>query len=379
MVGYRDQKALVEESLLLPLLFPDTFDSVVAGTRDLADGPAPDIRPKAILLHGAPGTGKTSCARAIAARSRLPLVYLPLEAVASKWYGEGEQKLAAVFEACGRLAREGAVQAPHTHSGGEEGSGVNGEGAAGSLSSANGHGGCVLLFLDEIDALAGARDTNSMHEATRRALSVLLRKIDGLEGDEGVVVIGATNRWARLTLTATLRVSSKREWTESGFVSRVRIGPEPCQQGEWLWGIRHKDTMFMAGAMVPPAPHVSLLKEGATDTAHPQTHTLPPPLPQAARPRLGSPLALRRGHPLPAAVGGRARRHLWPVRQAAAAGQPRPPCPDVRRVEREEHSGCLQRCAHPARPQGAGRRRAAVILSSTSLLELSTHDPPSRR
>jgi hypothetical protein len=234
LVGYNEQKAQVEESLLLPLLFPEAFDAVVAGTRDVAGtresvagtresvagtrdsaGTGPDIRPKAILLHGAPGTGKTSCARAMAARSRLPLVYLPLEAVASKWYGEGEQKLAAVFDACGRLARELDVQAPavlgQTGSGGEVVSTghttavcrpagevtVQTPAAPGQQdSSGPAGGGVVLLFLDEIDALAGARGSNSMHEATRRSLSVLLRKIDGFEADEAIVVIGATNRSA---------------------------------------------------------------------------------------------------------------------------------------------------------------------------------------
>eukprot|EP00967_Tisochrysis_lutea_P115732 scaffold185667_cov27-Tisochrysis_lutea.AAC.1 len=176
LVGYNEQKLMVEESLLLPLLFPDAFDSVVSGTRDSYD--ANDIRPKAILLHGAPGTGKTSCARAIAARSRLPLVYLPLEAVASKWYGEGEQKLASAFDECSRLARDAAPKLPGVNI-------VDGEAGSGRR---------VLLFLDEIDALAGARDSKSMHEATRRTLSVLLRKIDGFEADDGVVVIGATNR-----------------------------------------------------------------------------------------------------------------------------------------------------------------------------------------
>ncbi|KAL4356370.1 hypothetical protein AHAS_Ahas09G0079900 [Arachis hypogaea] len=51
----------------------------------------------------------------------------------------------------------------------------------------------AIIFLDEIDSFAAARD-NEMHEATRKILSVLLRQIDGFEQDNKVVVIAATNR-----------------------------------------------------------------------------------------------------------------------------------------------------------------------------------------
>lgn len=107
-----------------------------------------------------------------------PLVYVPVESVVSKWYGEAEQKLRSVFELTRKLGK-------------------------------------AVLFLDELDAFAGNRD-NSMHEVTRRMLSVLLRQLDGLDnqdvnkdgkdGKEGadgeekekkkwhVVLVGATNR-----------------------------------------------------------------------------------------------------------------------------------------------------------------------------------------
>ncbi|MEJ2761332.1 MAG: ATP-binding protein [Gammaproteobacteria bacterium] len=51
----------------------------------------------------------------------------------------------------------------------------------------------VILFLDEIDSLAGSRE-GGMFEATRRVLSVLLRKIDGFDTRDGILTIGATNR-----------------------------------------------------------------------------------------------------------------------------------------------------------------------------------------
>lgn len=53
--------------------------------------------------------------------------------------------------------------------------------------------GSVILFIDEIDSLATSRETG-LHEATRRILSTLLRKIDSFESDGEVLVICATNR-----------------------------------------------------------------------------------------------------------------------------------------------------------------------------------------
>lgn len=53
--------------------------------------------------------------------------------------------------------------------------------------------GKVIIFIDEIDALARSRSTD-MHEASRRILSTLLRKIDSFESNTNVMLICATNR-----------------------------------------------------------------------------------------------------------------------------------------------------------------------------------------
>lgn len=86
--------------------------------------------------------------------SERALVYVPVEAIASKWYGESEERLAEIFDLAGRI--EGAN-----------------------------------LFLDEIDSLVGSRD-DGMHEATQRSLSVLLRSLQGLDSDSSPLLIGAT-------------------------------------------------------------------------------------------------------------------------------------------------------------------------------------------
>lgn len=144
LVGYESQKRIIEETALLWIAHPEAVDRVARGTRARPSRP----RPRALLLEGPPGTGKTSAARVLAARAGVPLVVVPLEALGSKWYGEAEKRLADA------LAAARAMPAP----------------------------GC-LLFLDELDSLAGRRG-GDMHEATRRQLGVLLRELDGFDASE---------------------------------------------------------------------------------------------------------------------------------------------------------------------------------------------------
>lgn len=113
-------------------------------------------RPKCVLFEGPPGCGKTTSAKIISQQVEIPLVYMPLEAIMSKFYGESESKLAEIFEAAAAM-------------------------------------GSVILFIDEVDSLATSRESG-LHEATRRILSTLLRKIDSFESDGEVLVICATNR-----------------------------------------------------------------------------------------------------------------------------------------------------------------------------------------
>lgn len=83
-------------------------------------------------------------------------MHVPVEAVASKWYGQSEKHLARVFHGARSLGK-------------------------------------CIVFLDEVDSLAATRAAD-MNEATRRLLGVLLRQIDGFSSAPGVVVLAATNR-----------------------------------------------------------------------------------------------------------------------------------------------------------------------------------------
>jgi len=151
LAGYEKVKKQVKDTVVLPLMHPELFDEIVKMTRKNYES----IRPKAVLFEGPPGTGKTTMARLIAGETKATLVYVPIESIMSKWYGQSENNLEKIFRECAKMDS--------------------------------------ILFLDEIDSLAVSRDGN-IHEATRRVLSVLLRKIDGFNQGKSTILIGATNQ-----------------------------------------------------------------------------------------------------------------------------------------------------------------------------------------
>jgi len=155
LAGYETAKQEIKDTIILPLKHPEVYDGVAKNTRRFESS----IRPRAVLFEGPPGTGKTTSARIIASKANAKLIYVPIESIMTKWYGESSRNLSQIFDRAHDL-------------------------------------GDVILFLDEIDSLAGNRE--NIHEATRRVLSVLLRKLDGFTPEEKVITIGATNRMGDL-------------------------------------------------------------------------------------------------------------------------------------------------------------------------------------
>ncbi|KXZ30266.1 AAA family ATPase [Leptospira santarosai] len=152
VAGYEGVKQQILESVILPLKNPDMLSELSKLTRKFPS----DTRPRAVLFEGDPGVGKTTMARVVSCMTGLPLIYVPVESIMSKYYGESAQNMAYVFEVAALFP-------------------------------------ACLIFLDEIDSLAGNRE-EGMFEATRKILSVLLRKIDGFSSQRNSVTIGATNR-----------------------------------------------------------------------------------------------------------------------------------------------------------------------------------------
>jgi cell division protease FtsH len=112
--------------------------------------------PKGVLLTGPPGTGKTLLARAVAGEAAVPFCHISGSEITGFVVGLGAHRVRSLFA---KARKTGGV-----------------------------------IFIDEIDALGGARGRNRSHNEDDRTLNQLLVEMDGFSPTEGVVVIGATNR-----------------------------------------------------------------------------------------------------------------------------------------------------------------------------------------
>jgi len=115
--------------------------------------------PRGVLMVGSPGTGKTLLARAIAGEAKVPFFTISGSDFVEMFVGVGASRVRDMFE-------QGKKAAP------------------------------CIIFIDEIDAVgrhrgAGVGGGNDEREQT---LNQLLVEMDGFEGNEGVIVIAATNR-----------------------------------------------------------------------------------------------------------------------------------------------------------------------------------------
>ena len=110
--------------------------------------------PTGLLLAGPPGTGKTTVAKVLAAQARCSFYPVSGADVMSKWVGESERNIRQLFE----RARQNRPS---------------------------------IVFIDEIDAIAGRRGDIEIHDSQ---VNQLLAEIDGIAGQRGLFVIGATNR-----------------------------------------------------------------------------------------------------------------------------------------------------------------------------------------
>ena len=143
--GLTEAKQELIEAVEWPLEFPDSFRRM--GIRP----------PRGILLYGAPGTGKTLMARAVANESNANFISVKGPELLSKWVGESEKAVREVF----KKARQTAP---------------------------------TIIFFDEVDSLAPKRGANSGSHVTESVVNQLLTEMDGLEEMQDVVVIAASNR-----------------------------------------------------------------------------------------------------------------------------------------------------------------------------------------
>ncbi|MBN1385938.1 CDC48 family AAA ATPase [Candidatus Woesearchaeota archaeon] len=143
--GLEDAKQELIEAVEWPLKYPDAF-------KRLGVNP-----PKGVLMYGAPGTGKTMLAKAVANESESNFILVKGPELLSKWVGESEKAVRKIFE----KARQTAP---------------------------------TIIFFDEMDALAPRRGISTDSHVSDKVVNQLLTEMDGLEDMHDVVMIAATNR-----------------------------------------------------------------------------------------------------------------------------------------------------------------------------------------
>ncbi len=137
-----------------------------------------------VLLYGPPGCGKTYLARATAGEINAKFISVGLHEILDMWIGNSEKNLHEVFEA------------------------------------ARHHAPCVL-FIDEVDAL-GASRSDLRQSALRHTINQFLAEMDGIDqGNEGVLVLAATN--APWSLDSAFR--------RPGRFDRILFVPPPDEAG----------------------------------------------------------------------------------------------------------------------------------------------------
>ncbi|SDB90797.1 membrane protease FtsH catalytic subunit [Acinetobacter boissieri] len=115
--------------------------------------------PRGVLMVGPPGTGKTLLAKAIAGEAKVPFFSISGSDFVEMFVGVGASRVRDMFEQAKR------------------------------------HAPCII-FIDEIDAVGRHRGsgTGGGHDEREQTLNQMLVEMDGFEGNEGIIVIAATNR-----------------------------------------------------------------------------------------------------------------------------------------------------------------------------------------
>ncbi len=148
IVGLAEAKEAIKRDLILPLRHPESYKRHNLGVGNNT------------LLEGPPGTGKTTFARAVACTVDIPFINVDCNSLINPYIGDTGKNVDKLFAEARRFVREQNTS--------------------------------VILFIDELDAVAQSRGTDN--KTAQETVPSLIRQLDGFSSDNsGIIVIAATN------------------------------------------------------------------------------------------------------------------------------------------------------------------------------------------
>lgn len=150
--------------------------ALVEKLRAYQKGDLPIRLPRGILMHGAPGVGKTFMARVLCGEAETAMFYMNAgDLTSSSYMGAWTRAVKKLFKDARDLRDQGTKELR--------------KGGGGTERQA------VVIFLDEFDSIGRARGAESSHGEHERAVNTLLSELDGIDEikNSGIIVIAATN------------------------------------------------------------------------------------------------------------------------------------------------------------------------------------------
>jgi cell division protease FtsH len=221
VAGNGEAKSMVEDIIAF-IKDPDKYSAV--GAR----------MPKGLLLYGPPGTGKTLMAKAIAGEANVPFYAMSGSDFVQMYVGVGASRIRNLFSKAKKSEK-------------------------------------AVIFIDEIDAIGKkrARNVSASNDERDQTLNALLTEMSGFHDNQGIIVIGATNRLDTLD-EALLRPGRFDRHIEIGLpdvnarkhILSLYAKKKPLAEDVELENLA-KSTVYFSGAMLE-----NLLNEAAINAAN---------------------------------------------------------------------------------------------------------------
>ncbi|RLE46477.1 MAG: AAA family ATPase [Candidatus Methanomethylicota archaeon] len=142
--------------------------------------------PRNVLFYGPPGTGKTMMAKALSNEARTPFLSVKSTKLIGEHVGDGARKVHELYERARQLSP-------------------------------------CIVFLDEFDAIALDRSYQDLRGDVSEIVNALLTELDGIQSNEGICTIAATNRVELLDPSIRSRFEEEIEFTLPSYEERLEI------------------------------------------------------------------------------------------------------------------------------------------------------------